>query len=210
MITLGLALLLGLVIGVVAGVATLLIGGAAPAVLEGARKLTTLVLDPLGQVFLRMLFFVVIPLVFATLSLGVAGLGDLRNVGRVGAKTLAYFLISTALAAALGLVLVNAVRPGDGLPPETVQELQSLYAGQAEERLAASGAEAVAVGFLVFLTSPDYIELLWTTELSRIMIAWCLVWMSIGVFVMKKMITILALASALALVGCKKKEEAAA
>jgi tight adherence protein B len=50
------------------------------------------------------------------------------------------------------------------------------------------GSLPVAVGFLVFLTSPDYIELLWTTELGRIMIACCLVWMSIGVFVMKKMI----------------------
>ena len=50
------------------------------------------------------------------------------------------------------------------------------------------GSLPVAVGFLVFLTSPDYIELLWTTELGRIMIACCLAWMSIGVFVMKKMI----------------------
>ena len=50
------------------------------------------------------------------------------------------------------------------------------------------GSLPVAVGFLVFLTSPDYIELLWTTELGRVMIACCLAWMSIGVFVMKKMI----------------------
>ena len=92
------------------------------------------VTGPVGQVFLRLLFMVVMPLVFATLSLGVAGLGDLRNVGRVGAKTLGYFLITTALAAALGLVLVNTVRPGDGLPDETVERLQGIYAGQAEER----------------------------------------------------------------------------
>jgi DAACS family dicarboxylate/amino acid:cation (Na+ or H+) symporter len=99
------------------------------------------VTGPVGQIFLRLLFMVVIPLVFATLSLGVAGLGDLKNVGRVGAKTLLYFLVSTGLAAALGLVLVNTIRPGDGLPPATVEELQSIYSGQAEERLAASGAE---------------------------------------------------------------------
>jgi tight adherence protein B len=50
------------------------------------------------------------------------------------------------------------------------------------------GSLPVCVGLLVYLTSPDYIELLWTTELGRIMIACCVVWMSIGVFVMKKMI----------------------
>jgi tight adherence protein B len=50
------------------------------------------------------------------------------------------------------------------------------------------GSLPVCVGLLVYLTSPDYIELLWTTELGRIMIACCVVWMSMGVFVMKKMI----------------------
>ena len=50
------------------------------------------------------------------------------------------------------------------------------------------GSLPICVGLLVWLTSPDYIELLWTTELGRVMIACCVVWMSMGVFVMKKMI----------------------
>ena len=50
------------------------------------------------------------------------------------------------------------------------------------------GSLPICVGLLVYLTSPDYIELLWTTELGRVMIACCVVWMSMGVFVMKKMI----------------------
>jgi tight adherence protein B len=50
------------------------------------------------------------------------------------------------------------------------------------------GSLPICVGVLVYLTSPDYIELLWTTELGRVMIACCAVWMSMGVFVMKKMI----------------------
>jgi len=50
------------------------------------------------------------------------------------------------------------------------------------------GSLPICVGLLVYLTSPDYIELLWTTELGRIMMACCAAWMSIGVFVMKKMI----------------------
>jgi len=50
------------------------------------------------------------------------------------------------------------------------------------------GALPIAVGALVYLTSPDYISLLWTTDTGRMMIGGCLVWMSIGVFVMKQMI----------------------
>jgi tight adherence protein B len=50
------------------------------------------------------------------------------------------------------------------------------------------GALPVCVGTLVWLTSPDYIELLWTTELGRFMMMGCATWMSIGIFVMKKMI----------------------
>jgi tight adherence protein B len=50
------------------------------------------------------------------------------------------------------------------------------------------GSLPIVVGFLVYLTSPDYIQRLWTTELGRIMIACCAMWMSVGIFVMKQMI----------------------
>ncbi|MBI2401384.1 MAG: dicarboxylate/amino acid:cation symporter [Gemmatimonadetes bacterium] len=75
------------------------------------------VANPVGQVFLRMLLMTVIPLVFASIALGVAGLGDLRKVGRVGGKTIAYFLLSTVIAATIGMLLVNVVRPGGGMDP---------------------------------------------------------------------------------------------
>jgi DAACS family dicarboxylate/amino acid:cation (Na+ or H+) symporter len=138
-------ILLGLALGATAGVAVNMVAADA-AWLAWINRYVT---GPVGQVFLRLLFMVVMPLVFATLSLGVAGLGDLRNVGRVGAKTLGYFLITTALAAALGLVLVNTVRPGDGLPGETVERLQGIYASQAEERFASSGAAGFGIDTFV-------------------------------------------------------------
>ncbi|MCB1008239.1 MAG: dicarboxylate/amino acid:cation symporter [Acidobacteria bacterium] len=129
-------ILLGLALGGTAGIAANLAAPGAPWIDAVNRYVT----GPAGQIFLRLLFMVVIPLVFSTLSLGVAGLGDLRNLGRVGAKTLAFFLLSTALAAALGLTLVNLVRPGEGLPADTVSRLQDLYSGQAQQRFASSGA----------------------------------------------------------------------
>src|SRR2546422_5500379 len=95
------------------------------------RWISDNVAGPVGQVFLRMLLMTVIPLVFTSITLGVAGIGDIRKVGRVGARTLVYFLLSTALSAAIGLVLVNVFRPGVGLSPDVRAQLMATYGAQA-------------------------------------------------------------------------------
>lgn len=95
------------------------------------------VANPVGQVFLRMLFMVVVPLVFASITLGVAGLGDLRRVGRVGARTLAYFLLSTTLSGTLGIILVNLADPGAGMDAAVRDQLFETYRSQAEGMQAA-------------------------------------------------------------------------
>lgn len=120
-------ILLGLILGAAAGISAHFLA-------RGAGWLTWFnenVANPVGQVFLRMLLMVVVPLVFASITLGVAGLGDLRRVGRVGARTLAYFLLSTTLSATLGLVLVNLVEPGSGMDPATREQLYAAYQSDA-------------------------------------------------------------------------------
>src|SRR2546422_9607675 len=103
------------------------------------RWISDNVAGPVGQVFLRMLLMTVIPLVFTSITLGVAGIGDVRKLGRVGARTLAYFLASTALSAAIGLALVNLTRPGEGLPREVREQLMATYRAQAEGMQAVGG-----------------------------------------------------------------------
>ena len=76
------------------------------------------VADPVGQVFLRLLFMLVVPLVFSALVLGVVEIGDPRSLGRIGGKTLLYILVVTAAAVTIGLICVNLLQPGRGLPPE--------------------------------------------------------------------------------------------
>jgi DAACS family dicarboxylate/amino acid:cation (Na+ or H+) symporter len=71
---------------------------------------------PVGTIFLNLLFMLVVPLLFSALVLGIGGLGDLRSLGRVGLKTLAYTVVVSAIAVLLGVLLVNWLRPGEGVP----------------------------------------------------------------------------------------------
>ncbi|MDF3021750.1 MAG: sodium:dicarboxylate symporter [Steroidobacteraceae bacterium] len=128
-------ILLGLLAGAVAGAATLVIGSFAPGVLEGARQFTALVLDPLGQVFLRMLFFVVIPLVFASLAMGIAQLERLGQLGPLAGRTFLLFFLNMGIAVALGLLVMNVVGPGENLAPEAQASLMEEYGGKAAEHV---------------------------------------------------------------------------
>ncbi|MHB9041091.1 MAG: dicarboxylate/amino acid:cation symporter [Melioribacteraceae bacterium] len=120
---------IGLVFGAVAGVACNILFPEAPALIFVQNYLS----DPLGKIFLNLLIMMVIPLVFASLSLGVAQIGDLKKLGRIGFKTISYFLLVTTIAVTIGLVLVNLIRPGDYLPQETKTQLLASYKGQAAE-----------------------------------------------------------------------------
>jgi DAACS family dicarboxylate/amino acid:cation (Na+ or H+) symporter len=121
-------ILLGLVAGAGAGIATNFLAGGSAASLEFVRLVT----EPVGKMWLAGLIMIVIPLIFSTLSLGVVGLGDIRRLGRIGLLTIIGFLTLTALSAGLGLFMVNAVDPGRGLDPAVEAKLMETYRGQAE------------------------------------------------------------------------------
>jgi len=124
-------ILIGLILGGAAGITVNLIAGSHPAVEWTVRNVTY----PVGQIFLRMIFMVVIPLIFSALTLGVAELGDVRRLGRVGLKTFGYTLIVTTISVAIGLTLVNVIRPGTGLPEESQAILLETFASQAAEKV---------------------------------------------------------------------------
>jgi DAACS family dicarboxylate/amino acid:cation (Na+ or H+) symporter len=130
-------IILGLLLGAAAGVTA----NAFAADAGWVRWIGDNVAQPVGQIFLRMLLMTVIPLVFASITLGVAQLGDVRKIGRVGVRTLGYFLMSTALSAVVGLTLVNLFRPGDGLDPAVREQLMTTYRSQAEGMQAAGTTE---------------------------------------------------------------------
>lgn len=76
-----------------------------------------------GQIFLRLLFMLVLPLLFAALAVGVAEMGDLKSLGRVGYKTLLFTIMVSAIAVAIGLGMVNLFQPGAGVDRELAAQL---------------------------------------------------------------------------------------
>jgi len=75
-----------------------------------------------GEIFLRLLQMVVVPLVMASVMSGILGLGDVRKLGRPGGAAIAYYMTTTVLAVATGILVVNVIRPGIGIDPKLVAD----------------------------------------------------------------------------------------
>ncbi|HYC74798.1 dicarboxylate/amino acid:cation symporter [Brevundimonas sp.] len=109
-------MLLGFVVGLGGGLYVNLTGQVViPEVMD--------IIVAVGQIFLRLLFMLVLPLLFAALAVGVAEMGDLKSLGRVGYKTLLFTILVSAIAVGIGLGMVNWFRPGDGVDPVLAQQL---------------------------------------------------------------------------------------
>jgi DAACS family dicarboxylate/amino acid:cation (Na+ or H+) symporter len=134
-------ILLGLLVGAVLGVVSNVLWHDAPGLVWFVGN----VAEPIGQLFLRLLFMVVVPLVFATLALGVANLGDLSRLGRVGGRTLLFFVATTALAALVGITLANLVAPGHSLDPVVRAALMAEYGTAAASAVEASASTGFGV-----------------------------------------------------------------
>jgi DAACS family dicarboxylate/amino acid:cation (Na+ or H+) symporter len=131
-------ILIGLGVGAVLGVVARGTGAASPAAAEAFRWFASQICDPLGQVFLRLLFFVVVPLVFASLALGVVQLGRLDRLGPLAGKTFALFGLNMAVGVALGLLMMNVLKPGARLDPAVKEQMLAQFAAKAGEYEAAA------------------------------------------------------------------------
>jgi len=97
-------------------------------------SIVTNVLTPLGKIFISLIKMIVIPIVFSTLILGIAGVGSTKSLGRLGFKTILYFEIITTIAILVGLVAANIFHPGSGIDmSQLVQSDISQYKHTTEE-----------------------------------------------------------------------------
>lgn len=102
-ISLAWQIMIGLILGIIVG-----------AVFFG-NPLVSTYLQPVGDMFIRLIKMIVVPIVFASLVNGIAGSGDIKKIGRLGGKTIIYFEIVTTFALALGLIVANVMQPGSGV-----------------------------------------------------------------------------------------------
>jgi Na+/H+-dicarboxylate symporter len=129
---------IGLVLGVVVGAVVNAAGlGDGPTWTEGVLP----VLNFVGRAFVRLITMIVIPLVVASLMLGVASLGDIRTLGRIGGKTIAYYLVTTAIAITIGLALALVVRPGSRITAASRDALAHQFAAEAGAQVAQAAAK---------------------------------------------------------------------
>ncbi len=118
-------IIIGLILGLLFGIASIQFGWDA--------SFTTDYIKPFGTIFVNSLKMIAVPLVLASLIVGVANLGDISKLSRIGGKTIFIYLITTVIAITIGLVAVNVLQPGKKLPAETRDQLLALYTINAEK-----------------------------------------------------------------------------
>lgn len=121
-------ILLGMLLGIAAGV-----------VLERVspgpgRTFALNLFSTTGDVFIRLITMVMIPLVLSSLITGMGGVGDPRKLGRIGAKAIAYFLCTTVIAVAFGLLAANLMKPGKRMDPTKAGELKAKYESDVKKK----------------------------------------------------------------------------
>ncbi|WP_373650730.1 dicarboxylate/amino acid:cation symporter [Schlesneria sp. DSM 10557] len=136
-------ILIGLLVGILGGLAAHVVATVEAGVPGDANKnglkdwLDTLIywVEPVGKIFLRIMFMVVLPMVFSALALAVVEIGDLKKLGRMGLKTLGFTGLLSTAAVLIGVGLVGVLRPGHALEEGQRQKLITQYSGSASEKM---------------------------------------------------------------------------
>lgn len=122
-------IIIGLIVGLLYGILAATVGWA---------RFTSLWIAPFGVIFMNLLKLIAVPLVLSSLIVGVASLADIKKLGRIGGKTLAIYIGTTAIAISIGLVLANVLEPGHAVPAEIRDGLMEAYSGDVGKRLEAA------------------------------------------------------------------------
>jgi DAACS family dicarboxylate/amino acid:cation (Na+ or H+) symporter len=125
---------------------------------QWVKWLTTYITQPAGTLFLRLIFMLVIPLLFSALIMGVAEMGDIRALGRVGWKTLGYTVLASGIAVALGLALVNWLQPGAGVDPVAAQAMLAQGADRAKDIAGAAASQPKGLDMLLGIVPDNVVK----------------------------------------------------
>jgi DAACS family dicarboxylate/amino acid:cation (Na+ or H+) symporter len=156
---------IGFALGLVAGLAVY--AGARDA--EWVEALVTYVTQPIGQIFLRLLFMLVIPLLFSALVVGIAEMGEVRALKDVGIKTLVYTAVVSGIAVAISLAVVNLIRPGDGVDPAAARELLAQGGEGARGILEKAGEAKTGVDAVIGIVPSNFITAMSENDILAVM-----------------------------------------
>lgn len=99
---------------------------------------------PIGKIFVNLLKLIAVPLIMASLTKGIADLQDISKLSKIGGRTIGLYLITTVIAVTVGLLVVNIVQPGVGLPPEVTAAISAESMTKSAEKVAAGNAQSQA------------------------------------------------------------------
>lgn len=149
-------MLIGFVVGLGAGLLVYATQRGAPWV----EAFTTYVTQPVGQIFLRLLFMLVIPLLFSALIVGIAEMKEVRSLKRVGLRTLAYTIIVSSIAVAVSLAVVNLLQPGAGVDRAAANQMLADSAGRAGDIIKAGSEQPSGVEAFISIVPNNLVEVL--------------------------------------------------
>jgi DAACS family dicarboxylate/amino acid:cation (Na+ or H+) symporter len=116
------------------------------------------VTQPFSTLFLSLIFMLIVPLLFSALVVGVSEMGDVRSLGRIGWRTLAYTVLMSGTAVLIGLVLVGLVQPGAGVDPVLAQQLLSESAERAQAIVRDSQSQASGIDMLLSIVPQNAVR----------------------------------------------------
>jgi DAACS family dicarboxylate/amino acid:cation (Na+ or H+) symporter len=149
-------MLIGFVVGLVAGLIAYSTQRDAPWV----DALTTYVTQPIGQVFLRLLFMLVLPLLFSALVVGISEMGEVRSLKRVGLRTLAYTIVVSSIAVAVSLAVVNLLQPGAGVDRAVAAQMLAESGSRASEIVKAGAEQPSGIDAFVHIIPNNLVEVM--------------------------------------------------
>jgi DAACS family dicarboxylate/amino acid:cation (Na+ or H+) symporter len=158
-------ILIGFVAGLVAGLAVYVTQQDAAWV----KVVITYVTNPVGQIFLRLLFMLVIPLLFSALVVGISEMGEIRALRSVGLRTLAYTIIVSSIAVAVSLLVVNLIRPGDGMDPAAARELLAQGGEGARGIIEKSAAAKTGIDALIGIVPSNFVTAMSDNDILAVM-----------------------------------------
>jgi proton glutamate symport protein len=123
---------------------------------------------PLGRIFIALIKMIVVPLVFASLLVGTAGISDLKKLGRIGTRTLVFYLLSTVLAVSVGLFFANVLKPGSDITPEVQTQLMQNYRQEATGKISLSAGKSSLVEMLVNIVPENPLRALGEANMLQI------------------------------------------